>query len=69
MGRGKAFLVILLLFALVGISMGIPSVAADGDYSTSSYQNTYYWNYYWDYINYYWNNFWYNYWYDYWYGW
>ncbi|WP_394698617.1 hypothetical protein [uncultured Methanospirillum sp.] len=52
-----------------GLSVGIPSVAADNGYCYYCYDNYYWWNYYWDYFNYYWNNYWYNYWYYYWYGW
>lgn len=72
MAKYRAFLVILLLLVLGGMSVGIPSAVAD-DASTNCYYDGYNWYYYWDYYNYYWNyywdNFWYNYWYNYWYGW
>nr|WP_319537699.1 hypothetical protein [uncultured Methanospirillum sp.] len=69
MEKKKVLFVVIVLLAMGGLSVGIPSVAADNGYCYYCYDNYYWWNYYWDYFNYYWNNYWYNYWYYYWYGW
>jgi hypothetical protein len=66
MGTYNVLFILVLLLAMGGISIGIPSVAADYGYCNYCYQDSYWWNYYWDYFNNYWDNYWYNYWYYYW---